>query len=90
MEPSAPIVLKNATARKADATLRPASAMKETAHLAGQGQTVSDPVMMASMACSVPRSVDFAKEGNRAIRRLVNAKSARLAISGDFVRTSAN
>ena len=90
MEPSAPIARKNATALKADAILQLASAMKETAHLGGLGRIVSDPVMMASTASFAPRSVDFAKEGSLAIRRLVNAKSARSAISEDFVRTNAS
>ena len=90
MEPSALTVRKNATALKVGATLQLASAMKEIAHLAGQGQIVSDPAMMASTASFVPKSVDFAKEENLAIRRQVNAKSAKLDISGDFVRTSAS
>ena len=77
MEPLALTARKNATALKADATLQLASAMKETVHLDGPGRIVSDPVKMVSMACSARRCVDFAKEGNLAIRRRVNVKSVR-------------
>jgi len=68
MEPSALTVSKNATARRAGAILKQAFAMKETVHLDGQDQIVSDLVMMASMDNSALRSVDFAKEGNPVIK----------------------
>ena len=90
MEPLALTARKNATVLRAVATLQLASAMKETARLVGLGLIVSDLVKMAFMACFARRSVDFAKEGNPAIRRRVNVKFARLVISEDYVRTSAS
>ena len=90
MEHSVLIARKNATARKADVTLQLVSAMKETVRSVGQGRIVSDPVKMASTACSALRCVDFAKEANPAIKRQVNVKSARSAIRGDYVRTNAS
>ena len=64
--------------------------IRETARLVGLGLIVSDLVKMDSTVSSALRCVDFAKEGNLAIRRRVNVKSVRLVISEDFAKTSAS